>query len=73
MGSPKSALATIAHHMGGIDNVPVAWGGNNTTPLPEFPAHKRMMEFARRLNAGEQPFLELQQQRGGSFTCKQQV
>jgi hypothetical protein len=46
--------------MGGVNNVPTAWGGKNSTPIDEFPAHKRMMEFARRLNAGEQPLQDLQ-------------
>uniref|UniRef100_A0A383VP05 CRAL-TRIO domain-containing protein n=1 Tax=Tetradesmus obliquus TaxID=3088 RepID=A0A383VP05_TETOB len=62
VGSPKSALATIAHHMGGIANVPAAWGGKNTTPIPEYPAHRRMIEFARRLNAGEQPLQDVRRQ-----------
>jgi hypothetical protein len=60
VGSPKTALATIAHHMGGIANVPTAWGGKNSTPIAEYPAHQRMMEFARRLNAGEQPLADMQ-------------
>lgn len=55
VGPAKSALSTLAHHMGGVENVPVAWGGKNPTPLDDFPDHKQMMEFARRLNAGEQP------------------
>jgi hypothetical protein len=62
VGSPKSALATIAHHMGGINNVPTAWGGKDSTPIDEFPAHKRMMEFARRLNAGQQPLQDVKRQ-----------
>ncbi|WIA40973.1 hypothetical protein OEZ86_004620 [Tetradesmus obliquus] len=62
VGSPKSALATIAHHMGGIANVPAAWGGKNTTPIPEYPAHRCMIEFARRLNAGEQPLQDVRRQ-----------
>jgi hypothetical protein len=63
VGSPKTALATIAHHMGGIANVPTAWGGKNNTPIAEYPAHLRMMEFARRLNAGEQPLADMQRKR----------
>jgi hypothetical protein len=60
VGPPKSALPTLAHLLGGLDNVPVAWGGRNATPLEEFPAHMRMLDFVRRLNAGEQPLRELQ-------------
>jgi len=59
VGSPKSALSTLTRHLGGIENVPVAWGGKCALPFEEYPANKRMMEYGRRLNAGEQPFQSL--------------
>lgn len=52
VGAPSAALAAIAHHMGGLDKVPVAWGGQCTVPLAEYPSHKRMMKFAANLNTG---------------------
>jgi hypothetical protein len=55
VGAPKAALPELSHHLGGKHNVPVAWGGTNTTPLALYPANVRMMDFARALNAGEQP------------------
>lgn len=56
VGNPKSALSTIAHHLDGVDNVPVAWGGRCNLPYEQYPANVRMMEFGQRLNAGEKPF-----------------
>lgn len=44
--------------MGGIENVPTVWGGKNPTALDQFPDQLAMMDFARRLNAGEQPLKE---------------
>lgn len=60
VGNPKSALSTLAHHLGGIQNVPEAWGGKCSLPLEEYPSNARMMEFGMRLNAGEKPFSGLQ-------------
>lgn len=56
VGNPKSALSTITHHLGGIDNVPVAWGGKCSLPFEQYPANARMMQFGQQLNAGQQPF-----------------
>lgn len=59
VGKPQSALSTLSHHLGGIDNVPVAWGGNCSLPFEEYPANVRMQQYGQRLNAGEQPFAGL--------------
>lgn len=58
VGPPKSALPTLSHHLG-LDLVPAAWGGRCTMPFDAYPAHTRMMAFARRLNAGEDPLSEV--------------
>jgi hypothetical protein len=49
----KEILPVLAHHLGGMHNVPEAWGGGNPTPFHEYPAHQRMLAFARRLNEGQ--------------------
>jgi hypothetical protein len=54
VADPKEILPVLAHHMGGMHNVPEAWGGSNPTPFNEYPAHKRMLAFAERLNERQQ-------------------
>lgn len=56
MGNPKSALSTLSHHLGGIHNVPEAWGGKCPLAFEDYPANRRMMEFGQQLLAGQQPF-----------------
>lgn len=56
VGKPQAALSTLAHHLGGIDNVPVAWGGKCNLPFEEYPSNVRMMQFGTALNAGQKPF-----------------
>lgn len=56
VGKPEAALSTITHHLGGLDNVPVAWGGTCELSFEDYPATRRMLEFGRQLNAGQKPF-----------------
>lgn len=50
VSSPKAALKQLAHHLHGVDNVPVAYGGNCTLPFEAYPGHKKLLEFVARLN-----------------------
>ncbi|WIA09629.1 hypothetical protein OEZ85_009018 [Tetradesmus obliquus] len=58
----KEILPVLAHHLGGMHNVPQAWGGSNTTPFHDYPAHQRMLAFAKKLNEGQQQQQQQQQQ-----------
>eukprot|EP00775_Hariotina_reticulata_P007831 gene7831-8028_t len=51
VSSAQEVLPELIHHFGGLDNVPAAWGGSNTTALEFHPAHLRSLEFVAGLNA----------------------
>jgi hypothetical protein len=59
--SPAAALQPLAHHLHGIDNVPVAWGGKCSLPFEQYPGHKQLLQLVAKLNAGGTPQQHQQQ------------
>jgi hypothetical protein len=49
--SPQAALQPLAHHLHGIDNVPVAWGGKCNLPFEQYPGHRQLLQLVEKLNA----------------------
>lgn len=54
VGAPKAALDTLAHHLGGLQHVPVAWGGRCPLSFEDYASHRALLELVHKLNAGQQ-------------------
>lgn len=49
--NPQTALQPLAHHLHGIQNVPVAWGGKCSLPYDQYPGHRQLLQLVAKLNA----------------------